>query len=110
MTHTHTHTHVPLTDLSCFSAKPCVPVFMSAFPCVFSSVCVYVCMCVCVCLSSLTGAMTQSGEFVPMLMDAAVEAQRSISLLRIGGAAADHPLHPAYPEGKYLTAVTVAVL
>lgn len=66
--------------------------------------------CFTVCVACVAGAMTQSGEFVPMLMDAAVEAQRNISLLRIGGAAADHPLHPAYSEGRYLTAVTLTVL
>jgi 23S rRNA G2069 N7-methylase RlmK/C1962 C5-methylase RlmI len=58
---------------------------------------------------SCSGAMTQSEEFMPMLMDAAVEAQRLITTLRVSGAAPDHPLHPAYPEGRYLTAVTVRV-
>jgi len=59
---------------------------------------------------SCSGAMSQSGEFVPMLMDAARAAGRSITLMRVAGAAGDHPLNPAYPEGRYLTAVTVRVL
>jgi 23S rRNA G2069 N7-methylase RlmK/C1962 C5-methylase RlmI len=56
------------------------------------------------------GAMSQSGTFVPMLMSAAREVGRSITVLREAGAAPDHPLHPAYPEGRYLTAVTLRVL
>jgi len=53
--------------------------------------------------------MSQSGEFLPMLADAALGAGRATSVLRVAGAAADHPLHPAYPEGRYLTAVTLCV-
>ena len=33
-----------------------------------------------------------------------------ITLLRKAGAAADHPLNPAYPEGQYLTALAYRVL
>lgn len=32
-----------------------------------------------------------------------------VTLLRKSGAGADHPLHPAYPEGEYLTALTYRV-
>lgn len=58
---------------------------------------------------SCSGAMTQSGDFVPMLLEAAAEAGRSASVVRVAGAAGDHPLNPAFPEGRYLTAVTVCL-
>jgi 23S rRNA G2069 N7-methylase RlmK/C1962 C5-methylase RlmI len=32
-----------------------------------------------------------------------------VTLLSKSGAAPDHPLHPAYPEGEYLTALTYRV-
>ena len=60
-------------------------------------------------LTTCAGAMTQSGEFLPMVQSAAQAAGRSISLVRLGGAAADHPINIQYPEGKYLTAVTLYV-
>lgn len=34
---------------------------------------------------------------------------RNLTLLRHAGAAPDHPLHPAYPEGEYLTNLTYLV-
>jgi hypothetical protein len=33
-----------------------------------------------------------------------------VTLLCKSGAAPDHPLHPAYPEGEYLTALTYRVV
>lgn len=53
--------------------------------------------------------MTQSGEFLPMLAESAAAAGRTITVLRQAGAAPDHPLHPAYPEGQYLSVVTLFV-
>lgn len=60
---------------------------------------------------SCSGAMTQSGNFVrDVVADAARQAGRQVTVLRNAGAAPCHPLHPAYPEGEYLTNVTVRVL
>lgn len=53
--------------------------------------------------------MTQSGEFLPMISEAATAAGRATSVLRVGGAACDHVLHPAFAEGTYLTAVSLCV-
>lgn len=53
--------------------------------------------------------MTQSGGFLPMLVDAAAAAGRSCAVVREAGAAPCHPINPAYPEGRYLTAVTLCV-
>lgn len=47
--------------------------------------------------------------FLEMLRDAAHDAHRRISLLKITRAAADHPLLPAFPEGDYLKCFLVAV-
>jgi 23S rRNA G2069 N7-methylase RlmK/C1962 C5-methylase RlmI len=60
---------------------------------------------------SCSGAVAQSGsqEFIAMLRGAAKKARRRISVLRVGGAAADHPVDPGYPEGQYLTNVVVSV-
>jgi 23S rRNA G2069 N7-methylase RlmK/C1962 C5-methylase RlmI len=52
---------------------------------------------------SCSGAMTQSGEFVPMVQSAAIAVNRPVTLLRTLTAAADHVVNPAYPEGAYLT-------
>ncbi|KAI8472455.1 MAG: S-adenosyl-L-methionine-dependent methyltransferase [Monoraphidium minutum] len=59
---------------------------------------------------SCSGAMTQSGGLQPIVDDAAREAERQVTLIRKSGAAADHPLNPAYPEGQYLTALAYRVL
>lgn len=59
---------------------------------------------------SCSGAMTQTpGAFRAMLVEAASRAGRHLTLLRHGGAAADHPVHVAYPEGEYLTNVLLRV-
>ena len=59
---------------------------------------------------SCSGAMAQSGGFVPMLVEAAKAAGRRVTVLREGGVGADHTLDPAYPEGRYLTNVLLRVL
>lgn len=58
---------------------------------------------------SCSGAVAQGQAFLPMLQKAARRAGRKITLLRNGGAAPDHPLHLGYPEGQYLTNVTLRV-
>lgn len=40
---------------------------------------------------------------------AAAVAGRRITVLRTASAAADHPVDPAYPEGRYLTNVLLRV-
>ena len=40
---------------------------------------------------------------------AAAVAGRRITVLRDASAAADHPVDPAYPEGRYLTNVLLRV-
>jgi 23S rRNA G2069 N7-methylase RlmK/C1962 C5-methylase RlmI len=53
---------------------------------------------------SCSGAVTQEpGLLVRTVQEAAARVGRSVALLRVGGAAADHPLNPMYPEGAYLT-------
>lgn len=54
---------------------------------------------------SCSAAMTQSGEFVKMLQNAAKLAKRRLTILSETGAAPDHTVVAGYPEGKYLTAV-----
>ncbi|OEL16331.1 Ribosomal RNA large subunit methyltransferase I [Dichanthelium oligosanthes] len=52
---------------------------------------------------SCSGAMTQSGMFLKTIQGAASMAGRKITVLRQAGAACDHPIDPAYPEGQYLS-------
>lgn len=59
---------------------------------------------------SCSGAMSQSGDFIPMVHAAAREAGRRVTVLREAGPALDHTLDPAYPEGRYLTNVLLRVL
>ncbi|GIL48280.1 hypothetical protein Vafri_4927 [Volvox africanus] len=59
---------------------------------------------------SCSGAMTQSGEFVEMVAEASQQVGRQAALLRAAGAAPDHVLNPAYPEGEYLTNLTLRLL
>lgn len=59
---------------------------------------------------SCSGAMTQSGIFLPTLQAAASMAGRKITVVRQGGAACDHPIDPSYPEGAYLSNVLLRVL
>lgn len=58
---------------------------------------------------SCSGAVAQSGEYIPMLQRAAKRAQRRVTLVRSGSAAGDHPLDPGYPEGLYLSNITLIV-
>lgn len=60
---------------------------------------------------SCSAAMTQSTDgFVNMLQEAARLARRDITIVSKSGAGGDHPVHIAYPESAYLTAVLVRVL
>lgn len=59
--------------------------------------------------SSCTGAVTEEA-FLTMLRDAAVRARRRVQVLRVSGAAPDHPWLTAVPEGRYLKHVLVRVL
>ncbi|KAK3156123.1 hypothetical protein QOZ80_2AG0103160 [Eleusine coracana subsp. coracana] len=52
---------------------------------------------------SCSGAMTQSGIFLKTIQGAASMAGRKVTVLRQAGAACDHPIDPAYPEGQYLS-------
>ena len=45
-----------------------------------------------------------------MLREASKDAGKRLTVLRTAGAAADHVLHPAFPEGAYLTAALVQVV
>lgn len=59
---------------------------------------------------SCSGAMTQSRSFVSVLKDASATVGRRLIQLRYAGAAPDHTLDVAYPEGEYLTNVLLRVL
>ncbi|XP_050278640.1 uncharacterized protein LOC126720344 isoform X1 [Quercus robur] len=59
---------------------------------------------------SCSGAMTQSGMFLPTLQGAASMAGRKITVLRQAGAACDHPIDPSYPEGAYLANILLRVI
>lgn len=56
-----------------------------------------------------SASMTQSGQFSAVLMEAALDAGRRITILAERGAALDHVVSPAAPEGRYLTAMLLAV-
>lgn len=43
--------------------------------------------------------------FLQVLRDAAKESGRRFAVTHVRGAAPDHPIHPAFPEGEYLTCV-----
>jgi len=44
-----------------------------------------------------------------VVRETAVEEQRTAQIVRVSGAAPDHPVLPAFPEGQYLTCLWVAV-
>ncbi len=48
-------------------------------------------------------------EFIAAVTRGIADAGRHPRILRISGAAADHPIHPALPESAYLKAVTLAL-
>lgn len=58
---------------------------------------------------SCSAAMTQSTQFVPMLVGAARKSRRLISIIRSAGASSDHVMNPSYDLGRYLTNVLVSV-
>eukprot|EP00252_Welwitschia_mirabilis_P020802 TRINITY_DN5179_c0_g1_i1.p1 TRINITY_DN5179_c0_g1~~TRINITY_DN5179_c0_g1_i1.p1 ORF type:complete len:463 (-),score=77.35 TRINITY_DN5179_c0_g1_i1:179-1567(-) len=59
---------------------------------------------------SCSAAMTQSGTFLSVLQKAASSVGKRITVLRQGGAPADHPIDPAYPENTYFTSILLRVL
>jgi 23S rRNA (cytosine1962-C5)-methyltransferase len=48
-------------------------------------------------------------EFLDVIRAAALDARREVRFLRVGGAAADHPVAGTFPEGRYLKAAILAV-
>jgi 23S rRNA G2069 N7-methylase RlmK/C1962 C5-methylase RlmI len=58
---------------------------------------------------SCSGAMTQSKSFKDVVAEAAAEVGRSATILRSAGAAPDHTISLAFPEGGYLTILVVCV-
>jgi len=57
---------------------------------------------------SCTGLVSEE-QFLDMLRRAAWQAGRVVQVIRVGGAAADHPFRLAVPEGRYLKAVFARV-
>ena len=53
---------------------------------------------------------TTPGAFLGILQEAARDAGKRLTVLRTAGAAADHVIQSAFPEGAYLTAVLVQVV
>ena len=53
---------------------------------------------------SCSSAMRRDA-FVEVVRDAAAEAGRRLAITHVLGAAPDHPVHPAFPEGEYLKCV-----
>jgi 23S rRNA (cytosine1962-C5)-methyltransferase len=45
------------------------------------------------------------GELIAAVQTAARHTRRSVQILELGGQAADHPVHPAIPETRYLKAL-----
>lgn len=58
---------------------------------------------------SCSGAMSQSGEFLGTVAEAARRLRRPLTVLREAGAASDHVQCPQYREGRYLTNVLLRV-
>lgn len=58
---------------------------------------------------SCSAAMTQSSDFVSMVVSAARKSRRQVTIIRSAGAAADHTMSPSYELGRYLTNVLVSV-
>ncbi len=57
---------------------------------------------------SCSAALTES-EFLRMLAFAGLDAQRELSVLRVGKQGPDHPLMPGFAEGSYLKTAFVVV-
>jgi len=49
-------------------------------------------------------------EFLEILINAAKKSKRKFSIVKVAGAAPDHPIHPKMPETKYLKFVLLKVL
>ncbi len=49
-------------------------------------------------------------EFFEILINAAKKSKRKFSIVKVAGAAPDHPIHPRMPETKYLKFVLLKVL
>jgi 23S rRNA (cytosine1962-C5)-methyltransferase len=47
--------------------------------------------------------------YLAVLRDAALDVRREVRILSVTGAASDHPVAGAFPEGRYLKAVTLMV-
>lgn len=60
-------------------------------------------------LTCSCSASLRRDTFLEVLRDAATQAGRRATLLSVRGAAADHPVHPAFPEGEYLKCVLVGL-
>lgn len=60
-------------------------------------------------VSCSCSSVVRRDDFLGMLRDAAGAAKREITVLDVSGAAPDHPVSPAWPEGEYLKVVTAAV-
>eukprot|EP00966_Prymnesium_polylepis_P048498 1123002-Prymnesium_polylepis.1 len=58
---------------------------------------------------SCSAAMTQGGGFIKVLQEAALAEGRSLTVLRVSGAAPDHVINPGCPESAYLTVVLAHV-
>ncbi len=48
-------------------------------------------------------------EFIAAVVRGVADAGRHARILKVSGASADHPVHPALPESAYLKAVTLAL-
>ena len=48
-------------------------------------------------------------EFIAAVTRGVADAARQARILKVSGASADHPVHPALPESAYLKAVTLAL-
>ena len=61
---------------------------------------------------SCSGAVTRSKDnaFLGMLSNAATRAGRDVKVLKVSGASEDHLTSLRYPEGEYLTVVTLMIL
>ncbi len=54
-------------------------------------------------------AAVHRDPFLEMLREAAAQAGRRLSVTHVRGAAPDHPIDPAWPEGEYLKCVVASV-
>ncbi len=61
-----------------------------------------------VCTSSCSGLVSES-DFLNVLRAASFDTKRSMRLLHIAGAGADHPVAVNFPEGRYLKCVIMQV-